>query len=127
MYPEKKSASAPPSGEPLPEIPEVSSDMDNSLPDPMNRKETPPSLSELDALERAMQLKALTAQEKEKLNRLSKQEKVGITADDGAPPSAIDTPEQETEETTKKGKSKKKKASKKTSDEEELNQLMMQN
>jgi hypothetical protein len=111
----------------IPSLQDMQDKQDQSLPDPLMNAPEPISedpLSELDALERSLNLKSLSEDEKKRLGRLSRQEKL-----EGQ---KIEAPDLGTlENSFELGAPKKKRASKKkkksTSDEEELNQLMMQN
>jgi hypothetical protein len=111
----------------IPSLQDLQEKQDQSLPDPLLKATEPTkeeSLSELDALEKSLNLKSLSEDEKKRLGKLSKQEKLeGIKEE---------TPDLGTlENSFEQGAAKKKKPTKKkkksTSDEEELNQLMMQN
>jgi hypothetical protein len=119
----------------LPEIPsadKLPGASDESLPEPRKRPSGPP-LSELDLLEKDMQLKSLTPAEKARLDKLSRQEKLGdsqeketldeLSETPGVP--AVENSFKQGKPTAKKETGKKKKPSK--NDEEELNLLMMQN
>ncbi len=114
------------------EVPDLETEkekVDPTLPDPSKEKpKAEPPLSELDALERSMQLKSLSAEEKTKLSKLSKQEKVEETVDlgadelEGAPSVApVDSSFGQKKKPVKKAKTPK------ANDEEELNLLMMEN
>jgi hypothetical protein len=111
----------------------------NALPEPVpdlakqKTKPSTPRLSELDELEKSLSLKALSAEEKSRLDKLGRQEKLGAVKpgeDTGAPESELGAPKVENsfkdgKKAAKTDKKSKKKASK--VDEEELNLLMMQN
>jgi len=110
----------------IPEIPSIYEPIKDNLPDPTKARRGNIPLSDLDALEKSLKLDSLTKQEKEKLRKLSRQEKIGEESNPGAPPSELSPPSEEIRAADSR-KKKKKKALKRSSDEEELNQLMMQN
>jgi hypothetical protein len=120
----------------IPQAPSIDDFPEDTLPDPMKKQEpTLPSpepskspLSELDQLEQSHKFNALTPEEKLRLGKLSRQEKVGET------PSPQDEDEipaitgvDNSFATGKKPVKKEVKKKKQVNDEEELNQLMMQN
>lgn len=120
---------------PMPEIPNLQAPAgatDETLPEPRKRP-SPPPLSELDEMEKGMNLKQLTPTEKGRLDKLSRQEKIDGAKSEAADEEAGENPAGPTVEnsfkqgkkTAKKDASKKKSKSK--NDEEELNLLMMQN
>jgi hypothetical protein len=117
----------------LKEIPSLSNlpgSKDESLPEPRKRPSAP-ALSELDELERSLNLKSLTPAERARLEKLSRQEKVNgargaDTEEDLADTPGAPTVENSFKEPKKPAKKEKKKKSSKN-DEEELNLLMMQN
>ncbi|MGE3260384.1 MAG: hypothetical protein AB7K68_01280 [Bacteriovoracia bacterium] len=140
-----RSAAKGPKTDELPELPSLDDEHNNApnLPDPMRKMPEPNSsldsslnpkksaLSELDALERSHNFQNLSAEEKSRLSKLSRQERVGETgpkvegSEDAADPSAPGL-----ESSFAKSKKPTKKPAKKTkhsNDEEELNMLMMQN
>jgi hypothetical protein len=104
------------------EIPNLNESVpDKTLPEPGRSAPAAPPLSELDALEQSNQFKALTQDEKNKLGKLSRQEKLTGEEEEEAPPTAPVS-------NSFPQNAKKKQAQKpKATDEEELNQLMMQN
>ncbi len=115
----------------VPSTENLPGDSDLSLPEP-RRMPKEPELSELDALEKKMNAKDLTSQERERLDKLSKQEKVRSEnlqelEDEMGTPGApsLDNSFKNSKQTAKKGA--KKAPRLKKNDEEELNQLMMEN
>ena len=117
----------------VPEVPTIEKPagaLDESLPEPRKRPSAPP-LSELDELERSTKKMELTPGEKNRLDRLSRQEKV--EAKKGDEEEELDerpggeTVENAFKDGTKGSKKKAKKKAKSKNDEEELNLLMMQN
>ncbi|MGZ3694934.1 MAG: hypothetical protein ACXWQO_12210 [Bdellovibrionota bacterium] len=121
------------------EVPEVPSLDDHAneapnLPDPMKKRPEPnlTPLSELDSLEKGLNLQGLSASEKARLSKLSRQERLGEKGSPGAAQEEEDTNPNAPglENSFSKGKKPAKKAAKKkkqANDEEELNMLMMQN
>ena len=132
LIPSTGSTSTAPLGVPeVPEIGDVGARQDPSLPEPQPgrvRGAGEASLSELDALEKSLQLNKLTPEERARLGRLSRQEKLDAEAreenEDGAP--EITAPQGSFGKPATDGKKKPKKA-KRSQDEEELNLLMMEN
>jgi hypothetical protein len=115
----------------MPEIPaldKLPGSNDETLPEPRKRPSGPP-LSDLDQLERSMNLQDLSPSEKNNLDKLSKQEKVSTNEE--APGDLNETPGAPTVDnsfgTQKPAKKDAKKKAKSKNDEEELNLLMMQN
>lgn len=110
----------------IPEVPSIDEPINDNLPYPSNARPENTPLSDLDSLEKSLKLDALTEQEKTKLQKLSRQEKLeDASAEASDTPSELNPPSEEV--SAAESKKKKKKAVKKSSDEEELNQLMMQN
>lgn len=118
----------------VPTMGDLDAETDPTLPDPVRKKPAPPqpALSELDALERSQKFNSLTPEERSRLGKLSRQEKVGEESEDadisdlGTPiPAPVDNSFRQG--APKKGDKKKKKKAPDANDEEELNQLMMQN
>lgn len=116
----------------------VPPDEKSRIKEPEVPKEQEPMLSELDALEKSLKLNALSAPEKDRLNRLNKQ----ASKDSEKDPTELtpeemgesgDVPNLPTSENSFKKdansakKDTKKKPKKKKNEEEELNLLMMQN
>lgn len=116
----------------VPSIENLPGSTDNSLPEP-RRAAPEPELSELDALEKQLKAKDLTPTERERLDKLSRQEKVRaenlqqeIEEDTGTPGSpSLENSFKDAKKSAKKDPKKAKKTKK--NDEEELNQLMMEN
>ncbi len=114
--------------EEIPSFPDLEQKQDQSLPDPFSTEpsagpqESP--LSELDELERRLNLNGLSEAEKKRLSRLSKQERLDGSKVEAPDLTELENSFQQSEQKKKKPVKKKRRA---TSDEEELNQLMMQN
>ncbi len=99
---------------------------DPTLPDPLRQsRPQAPAMSELDALEKQMNFENLSAEERNRLGKLSKQEKIG--QEDKEEDAPIPSPLNNSFQKDKAKKVDKKKRVLKPNDEEELNQLMMQN
>lgn len=119
----------------LPEVPSLDDPLNNApnLPDPMLQKPEPKlsPLSELDALEKSMNPQNLSPEEKNRLSRLSRQQRVGESApkaEEDDEESNPDLPGLESSfSKNKKAAKKPAKKKKQSNDEEELNMLMMQN
>jgi hypothetical protein len=119
----------------IPTMGDLETEIDPTLPDPVkrqNRPATKPELSELDALEKAQKFDALSPEERSRLGKLSRQEKMEEKSEDdindlGTPlPAPVDNSFRQ-DSPKKNDKKKKKKTAPSANDEEELNQLMMQN
>jgi hypothetical protein len=120
--------SVPPATE-IPNLNEGSMELDPTLPDP-NRPAAPPvpSLSDLDQLEKSMNLRALTPEERAKLGKLSRQENLDGGSKESSAEDApeISAPENSFKDTKKPVKKKTPKRMQ-SNDEEELNLLIMEN
>lgn len=128
LIPATGSTATSPTGVPeVPEIGDVGARQDPSLPEPGRTRKGEASLSELDALEKSLQLNKLTPEERARLGRLSRQEKLDAEPrdedEDGAP--AITAPQNSFGKPKTDQKKKPKKS--RPQDEEELNLLMMEN
>lgn len=112
----------------IPSFPDLEQKQDQSLPDPFSTDPEPLSqespLSELDELEKRLNLNGLSEAEKKRLSRLSKQERLDGSKVEAPDLTELENSFQQSEQKKKKPVKKKRRA---TSDEEELNQLMMQN
>lgn len=111
----------------IPEMGDLEAHQDRTLPDPGKApKKRKSTLSELDEMEQGMNAGKLTPEERARLGRLSRQEKLdhedGADEEDDAP--EIAAPKNSFGKPKPKAKAKKKKRS---NDEEELNLLMMEN
>jgi hypothetical protein len=132
---EPEAAKKPPQAglEEIPQVPAPSDELEKApnLPDPMKKKpEAISPLSELDALEKTQNFNNLSPEEKARLTKLSRQERLGEKGPGGEEESDTDTMAQPLENSFSKSKKPAKKPGKKkqqTNDEEELNMLMMQN
>jgi hypothetical protein len=126
MHPEKSPLTTPSGTQEIPEMGDIGAGQDRTLPDPGKAPARPKSnLSELDEIERGMGAGKLSAEERARLGRLSRQEKLDreqTEDEEEAPPLA--GPENSFGKPKAKPKPKKKK---RTNDEEELNLLMLEN
>jgi hypothetical protein len=116
--------------EEIPNLGDMSLPVDDSLPEPAVRRRPPeePALSELDALEKAGNFNSLTPEEKSRLGRLSRQEKLEEEgAESLAEESPLPAPVDNSFRQGKPKKAAKKPKAKRSNDEEELNLLMMEN
>ncbi|RZA06924.1 MAG: hypothetical protein EOP11_09080 [Proteobacteria bacterium] len=123
LKPESGSGVAPATTPEIPEIGEIGATQDRTLPDPGNAPKRKSNLSELDQIEQGLNAGKLSAEERARLGRLSRQEKLdAANASEDEEPAPIASPS--LGKAKPKAKAKKKK---KSNDEEELNLLMLQN
>jgi hypothetical protein len=119
--------------EEIPNLGDLNFEEDATLPDPLRKQPpqpAPPSLSELDALEQSQKFNSLSPEERARLGRLSRQQRIGADAQGDGYADLEDPDLAPLNNSFRKGaprRTDQKRRSNRPTDEEELNLLMMQN